>query len=658
MRESGLHRRWLVPVALLLATWLFALTTSTPSSPAGDGRIAAGDQPPSWLLPLDDAYIFIRFAQQLARGESLRWTDELSSGATSPAFLVLALPGQWLADDLPGWSRWSWWVGLATLWALGLACVRLFRTFGTPEPWPLVAGLTAVLSGPVGFGALAGMESALNAAAIALACALWWEAGRAEASPRAAAHALLAVSLLPLFRPENSVLAGVAFLALLVGLGPPVRRRLAPLVLLPGLALAALNWAMTGESKPAGAIVKSITEYAFLDAGTLSAAYWFNLSQRVLTVYAGLVPRLLPGPVGWLAAGTVVALVALLLRGRRRRGLGALAVVATVWLTLLLLAPLSSMVRWQQMRHHHAGLVLAWMLALAGLALGLERLAAVRRWNPRWRLAIWLLPVLLLAGLPGWAHAYQETRKEIHRRPGPAADYLAARADKPVLMVNDAGLLAVAHDGPAVDVIGLGSPAFGRPHRHGPGAVAEQLARHHLTPTVAAVNLDIFDLPQLLGRPLLPRPEKEADTVLAEVRASLLEATALPGVGLDFAYLPDERRHEVRWSIEPSSLDPSFAVILPEPGREGTLQGCRPVPESVRWRDAEVAVVPTAGATKGGEALAHARIPAGSWRDLEVRLPAANGSLMLVRLSGGMPCVESVAFSVSPSAAAPRAGRR
>ena len=664
------RRRWLAPAALLLAAGLFSLTALTPAAPGGEEVSADAGPPPSWLLPLDDAYIFVRFAQQVARGRGLRWTDELSSGVTSPAFLALVLPGQWLAGDLAGWSRWSRWMGLLTLWALGLACLRLLRAVPLPGAWPLAGALAVVVSGPVGFGALAGMESALNAAAIALACALWCEAswGRpgAEPAPGSAARALAAAAVLPLFRPENSLLSGLACLAVAAGLGPPVKRRLAPLVLMPGVALAALNWAMTGESKPAGAIVKSITEYAFLDPGTFAAAYLFNLLHRVLPTYAGATPPILPGPIGWLALATA-ATVPFVARLHRRREARALSLVAAVWLALALLAPLSSMVHWQQMRHHHAGLVLAWLLAVAGLALGLERLAAARAWGARWRWGAWLLPVLMLTGLPYWARTYDATRREIHRRHGPAARWLAAQTAKPALMLNDAGLLAVAHDGPAVDVIGLGSPGFGHPHRHGAGAVAETLARHPLRPEVAAVNLDVFDLPMLLGRPLLPRPVREGDTVLAEVRAPLLEHTALPGYGLDFAYLPDEKRRAVRWSRRPSSLEPSFAVVLPAPGAGETLHGCRPVPEAVRWRtsaagaghrvlvgappgrESEVALIAGRAGAASGEPLARGRVAAGSWAALEARAPAGERVISLVRLSGGLPCVESVGFTTPGS---------
>ena len=145
------------------------------------------------------------------------------------------------------------------------------------------------------------------------------------------------------------------------------------------------------------------------------------------------------------------------------------------------------------------------------------------------------------------------------------------------------------------------------------------------------------------------------------MRGSLLAATALTGSGLDFAYLPDEPRHGVAWSREPSSLDPSFAVVLPGPGGLPSLQGCRPVPERVRWRapegglaqrilvgappsrDTEIAVF--AGALDAaGRKLLRARLAAGSWGTLEAQAPAGERSLTLERLSGGLPCVESVRF--------------
>ena len=113
----------------------------------------------------------VRFAHQLARGNGLEWTDgQPSSGATSLAYLVLLLPAQWWGDGVSDWGRWSQWIGLLTLWSLGLAALTLFRSLRLESPWPLLGAATVVLSGPVGWGALAGMESAWNAAALMLAC--------------------------------------------------------------------------------------------------------------------------------------------------------------------------------------------------------------------------------------------------------------------------------------------------------------------------------------------------------------------------------------------------------------------------------------------------------------------------------------------------------
>ena len=81
------------------------------------------------------------------------------------AYLGLLIPGQ-IGADLTDWVRWSRFVGWATLLLLGLASTRLLRSLKLREPLPILGGMTVLLSGPVGWGALAGMESALNAAAI------------------------------------------------------------------------------------------------------------------------------------------------------------------------------------------------------------------------------------------------------------------------------------------------------------------------------------------------------------------------------------------------------------------------------------------------------------------------------------------------------------
>jgi len=629
---------------ILVAAAVFASLTLPPGAlfgGAGDG----GDIQAN-VLPLDDAYIFVRFAQQVGRGQGLEWTDgQLSSGATSLAYLALLMPGQWLGDEVSEWGRWSQWLGLLTLWSLGLAALALLRAIGLPSPWPLLGAMTVVVSGPVGWGALAGMESAWNAAAILLACAYAIKLFSSEESPqgdRALVLFALSAAVLPLFRPENSILAALACAAILVLRTGRGRWIWAAVVLTPGALMMLLNWGMTGEARPAGAIVKAITEYPFLDLGALWNIYALNLGTNLLPAYMGKLGPVLPAPVGWIVMGAALASpMAALKRLRAGSSLRPLVVPLVVWWVLFLLAPLSSMIQWQHMRHHHAALALAWVVVVALGALGFEWLA---------RRVSWPLSV------PAWGEAYAKGQADILRRHGPAAEWLEAQEEKQTLLVNDAGYLQVFHDGPAIDIMGLGTPSLGRPYRHGPGASVEALARQPKLPTIAAVNRDVFHLEDLLGRPILPMPEVHADTVLTEVRVELLAGTPLEGPGVDFGYLDDEHRHRVSWTLEPAPLEPSAVVMSVDDGARRSLQGCRPVPDRIEWRTPEgvtrsrilVFGPPNQGVELairgfGDLVLARTLVAAGGSRVIEFETSDSK-IVGLERTSGGVPCVESVAF--------------
>lgn len=655
------RRRALEVLAIVVVASVFTLAV-IPPEPSAPSELPGLNAP---ALPLDDAYIFIRFAQQIARGHGLEWSDGLgSSGATSMAYLVSLLPGQ-IGPDLASWVGWSRWVGWVTLILLGLAAVRLFRSLGLAESLPLVGGMTLVLCGPVGWGAVAGMESALNAAAILLATALWTDLllESDSANSRQVAGAVLMTGLLPLFRPENALLSVLGFAAALGVTAFRSRRLLALWMLLPGGLLALLNLGLTGNPKPAGALAKSITEFAFLDPGTVWALYGFNLSQKVLPAYTGQSGQVLWPPVGWIALVTAVV-VALLFASKRLRPaggesfplLGRLIVPTAAWWVLLLAAPLSAMVDWQYMRHHHAGLALAWVLAFAAAAGALERLRRRVELAPSVRWVTLTVPALLLIGLPVWRAGYAAGVADLLRRHGPAAEWLAAEAPDSVVLLNDAGYLAVRRDGAMVDIIGLGTPALARPYRHGPGASIEALARLTVLPDVAAVNLDVFHLEPLLGRSLAPEPSRPTDTRLATVRRELLQRTVLEARGIDFAYLPSEEAAGVSWDPSPPSLEPSRLVGVEVEGSE-SLQGCRPLRGRVEWAMASgvsggsLLVVAPEGASAellvrdgDGNETGRAIVPAGGSRRLEVRVADPGTRAGLERISPGFPCLESLAF--------------
>jgi hypothetical protein len=721
------RRRGLEAALLLAAAVVFGEVCSLPLELAARAGVAGA--PPGWLLPLDDAYIFVRYAQQAARGRPWQWnTGEPSTGASSVLWPWLLVPPHWVSGDLAIWSRWSRWLGVASLWALGLAAVRALRAARVPEPWPLAGGLCLVWSGPIGFGATAGMESAANAALLVLACALWMESfgdgggaggggggagdlgeGGRGGAPRlswrsARTWAPIATATLPLARPENGALTLLAALVLLGGRRLPWPRWMGAAVLVPGMALAWCNWRTTGIVEPAGALAKSWLHVPFLPLGARIASYVAVLRRALVPVYLGTKPTALWPPVGLLAVGTAAAVLYATLARRRaaapawRNPLAALAPLAAAWLVLAALAPLSTLLLWQEMRHHHAGLVLAWLLAIAGAGLASEAWEARRRKRraalaavaagaiqepvdrlpaapaSRWRSAPLALPLLLVLAFPHWARESARGAVELWRGHGRAAAWLAAHGHRETLLLTDAGLLSVVHDGPAIDALGLCSPDLTEASLHGPGALVESLARRRPLPEIAAAEPALLHLP-LLGEPLLPPAPGQVPgpaappgeiTVLARVRRELLAGTVLDSPGLDFAYLPDERRHRLRWHPPPLPPHTSAALLLPGPGpADGAtaLQGCRPLfgtveielPPGIAEVRLRAALLPpgvdgevvAAAGDSGGTfdpPLARGHLRADRWAEVPMALPVRASMLWLARRGPGVPCLESLRF--------------
>lgn len=658
MKRAAPLRRVIVELAsLALAALVFCLAVTGggrgPVAPADGAGVQSAFLSPRWALPLDDAYIFIRYAHQAARGRPLEWSDgEISTGASSFLYPWLLLPGQWLFDDLAGWSIWSRWVGTLSLFLAGAAAAFVLRSARLRAPWPLAGGLALIFSGAVGYGALAGMESALNAAAILTAAALCVQLQRQDRSvetpPRLAAAAVACCALLPWIRPENMVLALAASAFLGLGSKPPLRRFAALLIPLPGAALMLLYGVSTGQPLGAGTITKSILSTPYATAGLLARLGSLNWKLGLGPLYAGFKPHLLAPGLGVLAiAGAFLAM-----RSRYREW----RPLAVAWLLLLLLAPFSTILMWQYARHHHAGIACAVVLATAAMATAIESYAPRLRW-----LAL-ILPLALFLGLPYWRSVYRETATNIVHRHGPVVAWLERHARNEVLVLNDAGLPALAHDGPMIDVMGLGTADLSKPHRHGAGAVLEALARRPRLPTLAAVNLDVFSVPQILGESLLPGLDPRTQTLLARVRTDRLQRTALVSPGVDFADLASETRAGLRWDPDPLPLEASLALVLPD--SEGpTAQGCRPLRGAVTL-DVPPGSRPILRATSlgrgpsvvlavvsppGGGPAREIDLPSGGWSD--VALGTSLGGLLRIELLSGSPaCLESVSWP------GPRAG--
>lgn len=638
------------------------------------------EAPPAWLLPFDDAYIFIRYAQQAARGRPFQWTDDVySSGASSFLYPILLVPAHWLSDSIAFWSRWSACVGLLGLWLAAWASFTLLRRLGLPSPWPLAGGLTVICWGPIATSSLTGMETGWATAALVCAIMAWHDLYVGRPDRRPIGHwgtgwRLASIAVLPLIRPELGALTSLAALSFFVGRPTTPVRWLAPLLLVPGIGLVTLNYLLTGAPMPSGAQSKSLSSLPFFTPRAFLKFYVLGIGNSLVPIYTGLRPMLLPVGVGLAAILTALATAFPRARAAFRdtfaRPTLMMPLVVT-WAVLLVTAPVSTHLMWQAVRHHQPALVLAWMLALIGAAWVFDR--ALRRLAGRGletspaRFVAILVPVLLSTTVPYWSHQFFATAFDLQRANGRIAGFLAEQRRDAVLLVNDAGLHSLAHDGPAIDLFGLGSPSLVKPFLHGPGAITETLAREPRLPAIAAVNLHFLSLP-LFGEVLLQpaqlrgRPQSES-MVLAEVRRSMLAGTPLAGPGVDFGYLRDEESVHARWTPPPPYEVATLAIIV---GIDGalTLHGCRLLPGRLEIElPAGVRAVTLSSPTLGSEA---ARIdikadgvdePLGrleiedpseppTLATLTVNLPDDARRLILEKVeAGATPCVESLAFT-------------
>lgn len=536
---------------------------------------------PPWLLPVDDAYIFIRYAEQAAEGRPLQWNvGERSTGATDPAFTLLLIPGQWLFDDLAGWSYWSSFVGLLSLAGLGLAATSLTRALRPNAGWwPLAAGLAVIGGGPFAYFSVGGMDNAFAGAMLLGALARFVSSdGR---------RGRIWISCLPWVRPDYAVVVGVTGLWTLVHDAGSRMRRLGSFTALfvPGLVLMTLNHMATGHASPGGALAKSVFSEPFQTAGKASAAVARQFLEQILPVYVGLRPTVLPPPVGLLTVLVVVWVIGHTVRASSRRDVRRLMLPAWIWLALAAVATTSGFLWWQRLRHHHPGLALAWILAFAGLS----SWAMGRRVRRPHLLAGPLVVVLGLTPWIGLAEVSSDyaasARSFFTWNFRPAAwlqEHLRDADPMPVVAMHDAGLLSLAatpldREVAQVDLMGLGTTELALPYRDGIGAVVEQLARRSPLPTLAVGRRALLRLGPILGTELFSSPPGVSNaTVVAPIDGRRLHGTALATPGVDFAHLASERQVGLRWNPPPPSGGASVGVVVPQTGT-AVVQGCRPL---------------------------------------------------------------------------------
>ena len=196
-------------------------------------------------FPLDDAWIHLHFARNLAEGAGFAYNPGLPvAGSTAPLWTLLLAVGAALGPSVPLLAAKA--LGFAAAVAAALLTRRAAIAWGVPPVQALVAAVALACSGPLAWGALSGMEVTL--AAMLVAAALL-----AHARDQTVWSALWA-ALAILARPEALLLVPLLLVARPVG-----RRRLTAFAVVTAVVLAPAVWfsAVTvGSPMPATAAAK------------------------------------------------------------------------------------------------------------------------------------------------------------------------------------------------------------------------------------------------------------------------------------------------------------------------------------------------------------------------------------------------------------------
>lgn len=417
-----------------------------------------------WGLPLDDAWIHLAFARNLADGHGLAYRPgEPVAGSTAPLWTALLAPLFLLPGAAAAWAKG---LGAALYLALAPAAWRLARALALGPGAALYAGVLTALSSWLAWSALSGMEVPLFTLLAVAGMALHAEE---RADPGRPPLALGVLGLAALARPEGLLLLALAVAdALLVcrrdplpgerpGLSglrlaaPPWRRIATGLV--PALAVLAapLAWSLaaTGSALPTTFGAKAGAPGAWL--------------PDPAALYAALGVLYQPQPWATLLAGAGALRLAVCLGGRRDRGL-----LPALWLAALPLAYAALSTPGRPLlgnfgRYLFPLLPVVAVLAVAGLepaAVRLGRAFGAGRLRLPLRAALAaLLLVPPAAALLGGAARFAQSVANV--QDGDVAMALWVRDHLPpdaVLAVQDIGALGYLSGNPLVDLAGIVSP--------------------------------------------------------------------------------------------------------------------------------------------------------------------------------------------------------
>ncbi|MGB5476877.1 MAG: hypothetical protein WBO53_07695 [Thermoanaerobaculia bacterium] len=409
-------------------------------------------------FPLDDSWIHLQFARNLAAGEGLAFNPgKLVAGSTAPLWTALVSLAYFLPGNPVFWVKL---LGVLLFLVGGWVTFRLGLELALPRSLAMLAALLTVSTSWLVWSALSGLEIPLFVVLSLVAIELHLEERRDEERPPLS---LLVMAIAALVRPEAILLMALAVVDRLVCFerdseGDLVWRRPGAsswwLVLL-GIAvvlvpMALFNWSVSGSVLP-----------TTFSAKTPGMARWLP-EMRFLHTVLGIFFKTQPFML--LLAGAGVLTMVGRLGGDKDRGL-----LPALWLVCLPLA--------YSLMNPAGGLTLVGnlgrylfplfpLLNLLGV-LGLQRILGrfsgrVRVGNAVLSVRAVLLSILILptvASLVQGAGRYAQGVMNVQDSDVKAAHWLQGRLNpKAILAVNDIGAIKYILPNRVVDLAGIISP--------------------------------------------------------------------------------------------------------------------------------------------------------------------------------------------------------
>ncbi len=432
----------------------------------------------SLALPLDDGWIHLQFARNLAAGEGLAYNPAAEtagptagaagggwiSGSTAPLWTALLA----LAFLLPGDPLiWAKALGAACFLGTVVATDRLAAELGLTRGPRLLAAVLTAASHWLVWSALSGMEIALFSflSVWGIVLHLRERAARAGAAPPRVPASFTVFAASALARPEGGLLLGLAVADRCLRFDRSATElRVSP----------AIGRAIWRTGLPAAAAVLVPTWIFYLVAGG-------SILPTTFAVKAGPPPDLIPSgrylatvldvlfrsqPCMLLAAGSGVLLLVARLGGRRDHGLlPALWPIGLALAYSILAAPAGPVVVGNFGRYYFPVLPVVVVLGVLGLE------PAGRRLGPAVRVAGARLPLRAVAitailapqvwGLVNGPPRYLQTLANVEDSDVAAARWLAERLPAQALLaVQDIGAIKYHLPNRIVDLTGIVNPAI------------------------------------------------------------------------------------------------------------------------------------------------------------------------------------------------------